>query len=132
MVTTFDVTEQIGARRKAKRLALELQQSGVAHRLRAEQALRVNEERFHKALRGSPVMVFTQDRDLRYTWMQLVRQIEREVLGKTDGEVLEDPEAAKIIDRTKRDVLASGVGQRREIAVRAGSLRSTSTSRSSR
>ncbi|WP_437983153.1 PAS domain-containing hybrid sensor histidine kinase/response regulator [Sorangium sp. So ce117] len=120
MLTAFDVTEQIGARRKAERLALELQQS-VAQRLRAEQALRVNEERFRKALRGSPVMVFTQDRDLRYTWMHnSFGKSEREVLGKTDGEVLEDPEAARSLDRTKRDVLASGVGQRREIAVRAG------------
>ncbi|WP_437326359.1 PAS domain-containing hybrid sensor histidine kinase/response regulator [Sorangium sp. So ce381] len=120
MATAFDVTEQIGARRKAERLALELQQS-VAQRLRAEQALRVNEERFRKALRGSPVMVFTQDRDLRYTWMHnSFGKSEREVLGKTDGEVLEDPEAARSLDRTKRDVLASGVGQRRELAVRAG------------
>ncbi|WP_437832820.1 PAS domain-containing protein [Sorangium sp. So ce1153] len=117
MVTAFEVTEQIGARRKAERLALELQQS-VAQRLRAEQALRVNEERFRKALRGSPVMVFNQDRELRYTWMHnSFGKSEREVLGKTDAEVLEDPEAARSLDRVKREVLSSGVGQRREIAL---------------
>ncbi|KYF81540.1 hybrid sensor histidine kinase/response regulator [Sorangium cellulosum] len=120
MVTAFEVTEQIGARRKAERLALELQQS-VAQRLRAEQALRVNEERFRKALRGSPVMVFNQDRELRYTWMHnSFGKSEREVLGKTDAEVLEDPEAARSLDRVKREVLTSGVGQRREIALHVG------------
>ncbi|AUX48635.1 uncharacterized protein SOCE26_101760 [Sorangium cellulosum] len=120
LVTAFDVTDQIEARRKAERLALELQQS-VAQRLRAEQALRVNEERFRKALRGSPVMVFTQDRNLRYTWMHnAFGKSEREVLGKTDAEVLEDPEAARALERIKREVLASGVGQRREIALHVG------------
>ncbi|WP_437675612.1 PAS domain-containing protein [Sorangium sp. So ce131] len=120
LVTAFDVTDQIEARRKAERLALELQQS-VAQRLRAEQALRVNEERFRKALRGSPVMVFNQDRNLRYTWMHnAFGKSEREVLGKTDAEVLEDPEAARTLERIKREVLASGVGQRREIALHAG------------
>ncbi|WP_437733865.1 PAS domain-containing hybrid sensor histidine kinase/response regulator [Sorangium sp. So ce1335] len=120
MVTAFEVTEQIGARKKAERLALELQQS-VAQRLRAEQALRLNEERFRKALRGSPVMVFNQDRELRYTWMHNgFGKSEREVLGKTDAEVLEDPEAARSLDRIKREVLSSGVGQRREIALHVG------------
>ncbi|WP_237244795.1 MULTISPECIES: PAS domain-containing protein [Sorangium] len=120
MATAFEVTEQIGARRKAERLALELQQS-VAQRLRAEQALRVNEERFRKALRGSPVMVFNQDRDLRYTWMHnAFGKSEREVLGKTDAEVLEDPDAARALERAKREVLSSGVGQRREIALHSG------------
>ncbi|WP_437876434.1 PAS domain-containing protein [Sorangium sp. So ce513] len=120
MATAFDVTEQIGARKKAERLALELQQS-VAQRLRAEQALRLNEERFRKALRGSPVMVFNQDRELRYTWMHNgFGKSEREVLGKTDAEVLDDPEAVRSLDRIKREVLSSGVGQRREIALHTG------------
>ncbi|WP_438017089.1 PAS domain-containing protein [Sorangium sp. So ce315] len=120
MATAFEVTEQIGARKKAERLALELQQS-VAQRLRAELALRLNEERFRKALRGSPVMVFNQDRELRYTWMHNgFGKSEREVLGKTDAEVLDDPEAVRSLDRIKREVLSSGVGQRREIALHTG------------
>ncbi|MGK4008835.1 PAS domain-containing protein [Sorangium sp. So ce1036] len=120
LLMALDVTEPIGARQKAERLALELQQS-VAQRQRAEQALRVNEERFRRALRGSPVMVFNQDRNLRYTWTHnAFGKAEREVLGKTDAEVLEDLDAARSLDRIKREVLASGVGQRREIALHAG------------
>ena len=36
---------------------------------RAEAALRQSEERFRVALKNSPIAVFNQDRDLRYTWM---------------------------------------------------------------
>ena len=44
---------------------------GMAHdvteRLRAEAALRKGEERFRVALKNSPVVVFNQDLELRYT-----------------------------------------------------------------
>ena len=54
-----------------------------------EQEMRHSEERFRVALKDSPITVFNQDRDLRYTWIynpQLYWQ--HEVLGKTDEEVL--------------------------------------------
>ena len=35
----------------------------------AEAALRLSEERFRVALKGAPVVVFTQDLQLRYTWI---------------------------------------------------------------
>jgi PAS domain-containing protein len=36
---------------------------------RAEQSLLKSEERFRVALQDSPITVFNQDRDLRYTWI---------------------------------------------------------------
>ncbi|MGB9205740.1 MAG: PAS domain S-box protein, partial [Terriglobales bacterium] len=41
----------------------------VTERKRTEEALRQSEERFRVALKHSPISVFNQDRDLRYTWM---------------------------------------------------------------
>src|SRR6202140_4856029 len=41
----------------------------ITERRRTEEALRQSEERFRVALKNSPITVFNQDRDLRYTWM---------------------------------------------------------------
>jgi PAS domain S-box-containing protein len=41
----------------------------ITERKQAEAALRLSEERFRVALKGAPVVVFTQDLQLRYTWI---------------------------------------------------------------
>ena len=62
---------------------------GIAHdvteRKQAEAALRRNEERFRVALKDSPITVFNQDRDLRYTWIYNPRvDWQQDAMGKTD------------------------------------------------
>ena len=62
----------------------------MTERKKAEEELRRNVERFRVALKDSPITVFNQDRDLRYTWIynpQVYWQLD--VLGKTDDEVFE-------------------------------------------
>src|SRR6266496_3687658 len=61
----------------------------MTERNRAEEILRQSEERFRVALKDSPITVFNQDRDLRYTWVynpQLYWQ--PDILGKTDEEII--------------------------------------------
>src|SRR5438874_13823375 len=45
----------------------------VTERRKAEDALRQSEARFRVALKSSPITVFNQDRNLRYTWMHSPR-----------------------------------------------------------
>ncbi len=72
-------------------------------------------QRFEIALRGSPISVFTQDKDLRFTWVHnapagLVPEL---LLGKTDEEVL-PTDAAQIIMAAKRKVMETGEPQELE------------------
>jgi PAS domain S-box-containing protein len=86
--------------------------------VRREQDLRRSEERFRVALKDSPITVFNQDRDLRYTWIynpQLYWQFD--VLGKTDEDVFGPKKSAKLTS-LKRQVLTTGVALRDEVAVR--------------
>ena len=41
----------------------------ISERKHAEEMVRQSEERFRVALKDSPITVFNQDRDLRYTWL---------------------------------------------------------------
>jgi two-component sensor histidine kinase/PAS domain-containing protein len=72
-------------------------------------------QRFEIALRGSPISVFTQDKDLRFTWVHnapagLVPEL---LLGKTDEESL-PAEAAQVIMAAKRKVMETGEPQELE------------------
>ena len=89
----------------------------ITERKRAEEILRQSEQRFRVALQDSPITVFNQDAELRYTWIynpQLFWQ--QEVLGKTDDELLGSRKAAAL-NQLKRRVLESGSGVREEIAI---------------
>jgi PAS domain S-box-containing protein len=89
-------------------------------RKRTEEALRQSEERFRVALKHSPIAVFSQDRDLRYTWMYNSQlPLPASELGKTVGEIFEPEEAARITE-VRRRVLETGVGARDEIQVTFG------------
>ncbi len=95
-------------------------------RRESEQALRDGEarltaanERLEAALRASPVLVFEQDRNLRYVWARnpvLVNRPE-EMLGKTDIEVFEREEDAIHMQGIKREVMKSGISKRLEVPV---------------
>jgi len=90
----------------------------VTERLQAEEALRHSEERFRVALKHSPIAVFNQDRDLRYTWMynsQLPWSGSGK-LGKTLFELF-SPDEAERIAAIRRRVLETGVGERSETQV---------------
>ncbi|MGB2603906.1 MAG: sigma 54-interacting transcriptional regulator, partial [Candidatus Sulfotelmatobacter sp.] len=86
-------------------------------RLSAEEALRQSEERFRVALKSSPITVFNQDLDLRYTWIyNPVLYQHLQVLGKTDDEII-GPERAAGLNNLKRRVLETGVSSRQEVLV---------------
>ena len=93
----------------------------IEHR-RSEEALRESEQRFQIALQNTPIVVFTQDAALRYTWVHNPRPgFDRsQVLGKRDDELLE-AEAAAILTAPKRTVLESGQSLRQEVTYRIGS-----------
>jgi PAS domain S-box-containing protein len=85
-------------------------------RIQLAQDLEQTKERFHIALKNSPILVFNADSDLRYTWIYnpypgfTVEQI----IGKRDDQILDPADAQKLIS-IKREVLKTGNGIRREI-----------------
>jgi PAS domain S-box-containing protein len=84
----------------------------------AGSALPPGEEPFRLALRGSPIIVYRQDSELRHTWIynpQHGLPIEA-VLGKTDADFLL-PEEAAFQAAIKRRVMETGVGERVEVRV---------------
>lgn len=90
----------------------------ITERRQAERLIRESEERFRVALKDSPITVFTQDRQLRYTWIfnpQLYWQ--QEILGKTDDEIL-GAEKARRLRELKQQVLKAGVCVREEVVIR--------------
>ncbi|MBK7141739.1 MAG: PAS domain S-box protein [bacterium] len=84
-------------------------------RLMVEESLRESEERFRLALRNSPVIMFHQDKDLRYIWNHNPRdeQANNFIIGKTDHEILPTELADRFV-AIKREIMATGVGQRFE------------------
>jgi formate hydrogenlyase transcriptional activator len=93
----------------------------ITERRRTEEALRLSEERFRVALKHSPIAVFNQDRDLRYTWVYNSRlpQPVSEQMGKTAYELF-DPEEAARMTEVRRRVLETGVGSRHEMQISFG------------
>jgi PAS domain S-box-containing protein len=69
-------------------------------------------QRFEIALRGSPIMVFSQDQDTRFLWVHNppAGVDPAYLLGKTDMEVL-PPEAASPIMAAKRNAMETGLSQ---------------------
>jgi len=89
----------------------------ISERRQAEAAMRQSEERFRVALKDSPITVFSQDRELRYTWIynpQLYWQ--HEAIGKTDAELIGPKKAASLVD-LKRRVLKAGKALREEVMI---------------
>ncbi len=83
---------------------------------KVQEALRLTEERMRVVLGAVPVMVFNQDKELRYTWIHNahVQFSVEQILGKTDADLLSADEAANLT-AIKQQVLASGVGIRQDI-----------------
>jgi PAS domain S-box-containing protein len=88
----------------------------ITERARMEQRLQESEERFRLALTGSPIVVSSQDAELRYTWIYNPNPALNlgAVLGKTDLDILPPEEAAELTE-IKRTVLETGLSRRREV-----------------
>jgi PAS domain S-box-containing protein len=87
----------------------------ITDQRRAETALRESEERFRVALKTSPTVVFNQDRDLRYIWINspVLAWAAQDSIGHTDMEIL-GREEGEHLTAIKRQVLRSGVGTHTE------------------
>ncbi len=77
-----------------------------------------SEASFRLALRQTPITLFRQDRDLRYTWRYSTDLCLSKVdcLGKRDRDLVPSDEAATLT-RLKRRVLARGVREHAEVRV---------------
>src|SRR6516164_4240037 len=84
---------------------------------RAEAALRLSEERLRVALKNAPVVVFTQDLQLRYTWITppVMTWDHRNYIGYTDVELFGE-QGARLM-AIKQKVLRSGVGYHDEFSI---------------
>lgn len=87
-------------------------------RQRTEEALRQSEERFRVALKNSPIFVFNQDKELRYTWVYnpSFGVTAEEILGKRDCDFI-CAEDAELLTTIKRGVLSTGIGTREEVSI---------------
>jgi PAS domain S-box-containing protein len=89
----------------------------MSERRRVEEEMRRNEERFRVSLKDSPITVFNQDCDLRYTWIYNPHLYwENEAVGRTDEELIGSKKAAHLVE-LKRRVLKTGRALREEVVV---------------
>ncbi|QKQ77766.1 response regulator [Nostoc sp. TCL240-02] len=87
-------------------------------RQRADEALRHSEERFRVALKNSPIFVYNQDIELRYTWVYNPPSglTVEEILGKQDLDIIPGEDAQRLTT-IKRGVLTTGIGTREEVSI---------------
>ncbi len=86
----------------------------------AEIEVQNSERRFKTALGNSPISVWEQDLQLRYTWFYNPKlgYALNEVIGKTDAQLM-DPAYAKEITILKRRVIETGESIRQEVTAAA-------------
>ncbi|MBZ5631888.1 MAG: PAS domain S-box protein [Acidobacteriia bacterium] len=90
----------------------------ITERKGMHDTIRESEERFRVALKLSPVVVFNQDLELRYTWINspVLAWANQDYIGRTDAEIVSGEEGA-FLTAFKQGVLDSGTGARTECAV---------------
>lgn len=90
----------------------------ISARKLAEEALRKSEAHFRIALENSPIVVFNQDLELRYSWLcnSHPKFDPQAVLGKTDAELLSADDAARLTE-IKHRVLETGVTAREQVQI---------------
>jgi two-component sensor histidine kinase len=93
---------------------------GARHQLEERVEARTQElaeatQRIEIALRGSPISVFSQDRDMRFTWVHNppAGLTPDSLIGKTDAEILPHDAAEKIM-AAKRQTMETGKAQELE------------------
>ncbi|NEQ20829.1 MAG: PAS domain S-box protein [Microcoleus sp. SIO2G3] len=116
---SVDITE----RKRAEEEKIRLLEREQAARLEVEQLLinqREAEERLRVAVKNSPLTVFNQDKELRYTWIYnpTFNLSPNAVIGKRDEEMVSAEDAA-VLTGIKSQVLETGIGQRQEVKLTA-------------
>ena len=87
---------------------------------KANEALQEGEQRFRVALIDTPIVVFNQDLDLRYTWIYNPQNYaDQPVIGKTDADLFSPEDAMRLI-ALKRRVIAAGLLTREEVSMTVG------------
>ncbi len=91
----------------------------IRERKQAETALRLTNERLTLAVKCSQVVLFQQDLELRYTWIQNPSPgfDGSDVIGKRDADLMERAADAVVTEGVKREVLRTGLGLRQEVLV---------------
>ena len=76
----------------------------VTQRKRLEEAMRQSEERLKLALRCAPITIFSQDEDLRYSWIHnlQVNLSAGDIVGKTDADFVSAEHAAHLTSIKRR------------------------------
>ena len=89
----------------------------ITERKRAEEELRLTNDRFKVSLRGSPVVVFNQDLELRYTWLYCpdLGHSPAEIIGKRDRDIYPRAEDADLTEGIKAEVIRTGRRRRQEV-----------------
>jgi PAS domain S-box-containing protein len=88
---------------------------------RTNKSLQESEQRFRVALIDTPIVVFNQDLDLRYTWIyNLKGYTDQSIIGKADADLYSAEDAARLT-ALKRRVMAAGLLTREEVSVTVGS-----------
>ncbi|MDM9381385.1 response regulator [Chlorogloeopsis sp. ULAP01] len=87
-------------------------------RQRIEEALRQSEERFRVALKNSPIIVSTQDKELCYTWVYNTSPgvVDEGIIGKRDLDLIAPDQVQRLLE-IKQRVLSTGVGTREEVFI---------------
>lgn len=85
----------------------------------AERDLKLTLERMEAAIEATPVVVFTQDLDLRYTWIYnpALGYSPDEVIGSSDFDLFERAEDAERLIAIKRAVIEAGAPRREAVQI---------------
>jgi PAS domain S-box-containing protein len=88
----------------------------ITQRKAAEAALEASNRKLNLVLKTAPIVLWHQDRNLRYTWVFSARnEIDLQALiGKTDAEIW-PPDSADLLTKLKRRVLKSQRSERKQL-----------------
>lgn len=101
--------------------AIDITRSKRLDMMRTDLSRRLAEtlQRFNLALRSERIMVFSQDLDLRYTWANSDETPIGSIIGRTDEEVIPEPDRDAIVS-LKREAIASKRACAAEVGVGSG------------